>query len=116
MLQGKLAVDDAIKALIRNPGSDAAARAGRVRREIITPLRTLLAGARAYHPQTAELERLHASGVAALATEVEAFETLARAFDESDDAAIAEVARLRGQEAIQWNRWLAGVSALARAP
>jgi hypothetical protein len=114
------AVETAVAAIVNDrTAADGPARAARLRAEVLTPLRSLLADAEAYQPPTATIQSAHLACVAFLRAVAEAFETYATGF-ETDDATAFAAAEAKLEEgrrhAGTWHAGLANLLAAAGMP
>jgi Zn-dependent protease with chaperone function len=109
------AVQAAVAAIDADPTVEGPARAGRVRAEVLRPLRALLADAEAYRPSTPAIESVHAACLGFLRASVEAFERFAVAFETGDAGAFAEAQARRGEEGRQFQAWQNGLAGLLAA-
>ena len=106
------AVQQAVAAIDADPTIDGAARASRVRTEILAPLGALLADAEAYQPTTAKTRSVHLACIKALRTAVEEFETFAAAFDSNDTQTLADAQAKQQEEQRYWQAWQTGLADL----
>jgi Zn-dependent protease with chaperone function len=107
-----LAVDQAVTDIDGDTTLSGPARAGRIAREVLPPLRKLLEDSTRYTPASAAAARAHRTWVASLRSAVTAFERFAVAFATNDPAAMEEARAERSREQRYRQRWLEQVAAL----
>jgi hypothetical protein len=112
-------VEAAVGVIAADQSADGPARAARIRAEVLAPLGALLGDAEAYQPPTPNIRSVHLAAVAYLRAAVDAFETLATAY-ETDDAAAFAAAEVKLDEgrrhAGAWQAGLANLLAAAGMP
>ena len=107
-----LAVDQLVTGIDRDSSLSGTDRAARIVRDVLPPLRTLLADATGYKPASADVARAHRSWVAALRSAVRAFERFTVAFATDDPGAMEEARAARDREQRDRQRWLEQVAVL----
>jgi hypothetical protein len=95
--------------------ADGPARAARIRAEVLAPLRALLGDAEAYQPPTPNIRSVHLAAVAFLRAAVDAFETLATAYETDDAAAFAAAEAKLDEGRRHAGAWQAGLANLLAA-
>jgi hypothetical protein len=108
-------VEAAVAAIVADQTADGPALAGRIRAEVLAPLRALLGDAEAYQPPTPNIRSVHLAFVAFLRATVEGFETLATAYETGDAAAFAAAEAKLDEGRRHADAWQAGLANLLAA-
>ena len=109
------AVEAAVGTIAADQSADGPARAARIRAEVLAPLRALLGDAEAYQPPTPNIRSVHLAAVAFLRAAVDAFETLATAYETDDAAAFAAAEAKLDEGRRHAGAWQAGLANLLAA-
>jgi Zn-dependent protease with chaperone function len=110
--EARTQVTPAVLAIDNDRSAPPAARARRIRVEVVGPLREILASAQGFQPADPGVTEVHRHAIAALQYSVAGFDTVARGLETNSPALVRQgQAQLRSENA-EWQAWLIGLSTL----
>lgn len=112
ILQRRFKIDTMMRSIESDRSLDLAARAARMRSEVVEPMRELQRDAESYQPPNDEVRDVHRHCLAGLRFRIAGYEGFALAWENNDESLIRPALDTLVASVAEWDAWAKGVLAL----